>query len=411
MVKQLQFFKIKQNFPDTGIEDVASEVRAKFSTLKIGRHVKPGQSVAVGVASRGTHDLKDLVVATVECLKDLELKPYITPAMGSHGGASADGQIQVLKGLGITEETVKAPIRASMDVVSLGRVKNGAEVFTAKDALEADHIMVINRVKPHTGFRSHVESGLCKITAVGLGRQRGAANMHRYDLAATIVPAAELVIAKTSFLCGLAVTENALGGTHSIRLASPEEFVQVDSELLKEAWELLPKLPLDQLDILIVDEMGKNISGTGMDPNVIGFWRRDGGEKKPDYNILLVLDLTEESHGNGIGIGMADLTTRSVVEKINWNATYINSLTSKKFRSVRMPMVVEDDLRALTVALDTLADQKKARVGRIVNTGRLETFWVSRSVRPELENMNDITIAGDSQQLEFDSTNRLKPFG
>lgn len=409
-MEKLKFYEVKQNFQNTSIKDVPSEVRKKFHSFKIGRHVKAGQSVAVGVASRGTHDLKDLVVTTVECLKKMGLKPYITPAMGSHGGATSEGQIQILRGLGISEAVVKAPIRASMDVVSLGRIHNGAEVFTAKDALEADHIVLINRVKPHTGFRSHVESGLCKMMAVGLGRQKGAANMHKYDLAATIVPAAERIMSKTSILCGLAVTENAMSGTHSIRLAGPDQFVQVDSEMLIEAWKLLPKLPMEHLDILIVDEMGKNISGTGMDPNVIGFWRRDGGEKKPDYNILVVLDLTPESHGNAIGIGMADLTTKRFSEKIDWNATYKNSLASKKFRSVRMPMVVEDDRRAMVVALDTLADKKKARVGRIRNTGRLETFWISESVKSELETMPNFIVGNDPLQLEFDRRNRMKFF-
>lgn len=409
-MQNLKFYKVTQAFKNTGIKDVPSAVRQKFQSFKIGRQVKVGQSVAVGVASRGTHDLKDLVVTTVECLKKMGLKPFITPAMGSHGGATAEGQINVLRELGIDETLVKVPICASMDVVSLGRIHNGAEVFTAKDALTADHIAVINRVKPHTGFRSQVESGLCKILAVGLGRQKGAANMHRHDLAATIVPAAKHIMSKTSVLCGLAVTENALGQTDSIRLAGPDQFERVDSEMLVEAKKLLPRLPVAQLDLLIVDEMGKNISGTGMDPNVIGFWRKDGGEKKPDYNILIVLNLTAESHGNAIGVGMADLITERFRDKIDWNATYTNSLTSKKFRSVRMPMVVEDDRRALAVALDTLADPKRARVGRIRDTGRLETFWISEALKPELETIPNLVVDKKPLQLAFDSRNRLKFF-
>ncbi|MCK5204501.1 MAG: DUF2088 domain-containing protein, partial [Desulfobacterales bacterium] len=302
------FYRIRQRFDDTSLKDVAQAVRAEFANFKPGPKIRAGQRVAVGVGSRGTHDLKILVVTVVECLRAMQLEPYIIPAMGSHGGATAEGQAQVLAELGITEESVKAPIVSNMDVVSLGHIESGAEVFFAKDALAADHIVVINRVKPHTVFRADVESGLCKILAVGCGRQKGAANMHKYDLGNTIVPAARLIMQKASVLCGLGVTENAVGGTHSIKLVGPEEFAELDREFLKIAWTLLPKLPMDDLDILLVDEMGKNVSGAGMDPNVIGFWRREGGARKPDFRYLIVLDLTPQSHGNATGIGMADLT-------------------------------------------------------------------------------------------------------
>jgi hypothetical protein len=331
------FFRVKQRFDVTSIKDVARAVREEFADFKPGPKIRPGQSVAVGVGSRGTHDLKILVETVVECLRAMKLNPYVIPAMGSHGGATAEGQIQVLADLGITEEAVKAPIVSNMDVVSLGHIESGAEVFFAKDALAADHIMVINRIKPHTAFRADIESGLCKILAVGCGRQKGAANMHKYDLGKTIVPAARLIMQKTSVLCGLGVTENAAGGTHSIKLAGPQEFAEVDREFLKIAWTLLPKLPIDDLDILLIDEIGKNVSGTGMDPNVIGFWRREGGARNPDYRYLIVLDLTPASHGNATGIGMADLTTRRVIDQIDWNATYLNVFTSGIFRKQHWP--------------------------------------------------------------------------
>ena len=298
----------------------------------------------------------------------------------------------VLRGLGITEELTGVPIRATMEVDSLGKVDEGPEVFTAVDALEADHIVVINRVKPHTGFHSDVESGLCKILAVGLGRQKGAANMHKYDLAHCIVPAARLILEKTSVLFGLAVTENALGGTHSVRLAGPEEFVSTDRELLKEARELLPRLPVECLDVLIVEKIGKNVSGAGMDPNVVGFWRRGGGERKPDYRVLVVLDLTPESHGNALGIGLADVTTRRFTEKIDWDATYKNALSSKRFTGVRLPMVRENDALALEAALGPVVDPLKARVGRIVSTSDLKTFWVSEPVLSQLMDKPNLVI-------------------
>jgi hypothetical protein len=337
----------------------------------------------------------------------MQLKPYIIPAMGSHGGGVGEGQARILAELGITEDTVAAPVVSNMDVVSLGRVESGAEVFFAKDAFEADHLVVINRVKPHTAFRAEVESGLCKILAVGCGRQKGAENMHKYDLAQTIVPAARRIIQKTSVLCGLAVTENALGGTHSLKMAKPEEFVDLDREFLKTAWTLLPKLPIDDLDILLVDEMGKNVSGAGMDPNVIGFWRREGGPRQPDFRILVVLDLTPHSHGNATGIGMADLTTRRVIDQIDWEATYLNAFTSGVLRSARMPIPVENDRLAIETALTRSPDPAGVRMVRIVNTGELETFWATEAVLPELRDNENVAVDETPLDLGFTDEGRL----
>ena len=349
-------YRIQHRFDVSSIEDVATAVRDEFTGFEPAVEIHPGQTVAVAVGSRGTHDLKTLVSRVVECLKIMGLKPYIIPAMGSHGGATGQGQTEVLAELGITEKSMGVPIVSSMDVASLGRLRSGAEVFFAKDALAADHIAVINRVKPHTAFRAEIESGLCKILAVGCGKQKGASNMHKFDLAKTIVPAAQMIIKKAHVLCGLAVTENARGGTYSMKLAKPEEFPDVDREFLKVAWRLFPKLPMDDLDILLVDEMGKEVSGAGMDPNVIGFWRREGGPRKPDFRTLIVLDLTPQSHGNATGIGMADLTTRRMIYKIDLNATYTNALTSGVLRSARMPISLEHDKAAIEAALNRSPD-------------------------------------------------------
>ena len=403
------FYRIRQRFDDTSLKDVAQAVRDEFASFKPETKIHAGQRVAVGVGSRGTHDLKTLVETVVDCLRAIQLEPYIIPAMGSHGGATAEGQAQVLAELGITEESVKAPIVSNMDVASLGRIESGAEVFFAKDALAADHIVVINRVKPHTAFRADVESGLCKILAVGCGRQKGAENMHKYDLAKTIVPAARLIMQKVSVLCGLGVTENAVGGTHSLKLAGPQEFAELDRKFLKIAWSLLPKLPIDDLDILLVDEMGKNISGAGMDPNVIGFWRREGGPRKPDFRILVILDLTSPSHGNATGIGMADLTTRRVIDQIDWDATYMNVFTSGVLRSARMPIPLENDRAAVEAALARVPVPANARMVRIVNTGELDTFWASKAVLPELKSNPDITADHQPIALRFNQEGRIIP--
>jgi len=395
-------YKIKQQFDAASIEDVKGVVGRQFEQFRAGDKTRPGQSVAVAVASRGTHDLTSLVATVVERLLAVGLKPYIIPAMGSHGGATGPGQAQVLADLGISEETMAVPVVSNMDVVSLGRLDSGAEVFFAKDALDADHVVVINRIKPHTAFRGEVESGLCKIMAVGCGKQKGASNMHKFNLANTIVPAARMIMEKAPILFGIAVTENATGGTHSIRLARPEEFVDVDREFLKEAWELFPRVPVDDLDILVVDEMGKDVSGAGIDPNVIGFWRREGGPRKPDYRTLIVLDLTPQSHGNATGIGMADLVTRRLMDKLDLHATQMNALTSKVLRSARLPISLENDRIALETALDGVPDPQSVRMARIKNTASLETFWVTESVLSELRSKEGITVDDDPLQLDFD---------
>lgn len=405
-----KMYQIRQRFDVTSINDVAGSVREQFSGFDHEDKVQPGETVAIGVGSRGTHDLKILVATVVECLKAMGLKPYIIPAMGSHGGATGEGQAHVLAGLGITEESMRAPILSNMDVVSMGHVESGAEVFFAKDALAADHIVVINRVKPHTAFRGEVESGLCKILAVGCGKQVGASNMHKFDLGKTIVPAARMILEKTPVLCGLVVTENASGGTHNMKLVRPEEFVDVDREFLKIAWKLFPKLPLDDLDVLLVDEMGKNVSGSGMDPNIVGFWRREGGPRKPDYRTLIVLDLTPQSHGNATGIGMADLTTRRVIDKIDLDTTYMNAFTSGILGSARLPIALDNDRTALEKALDLFPNIKEIRMARIVNTGSLETFWATKALLPEFLNQKGITVHDKPLQLEFNDQGRLLPF-
>jgi hypothetical protein len=361
-------YRIQQRFDTTSIGDVPEAVRRGFSRLDIGKNVQPGQRVAVTAGSRGIDNLTTITATVVECLRNMGLKPFILPAMGSHGGATAEGQVKLLGELGITESSVGAPIISTMDVISLGSLDSGAEVFMSKDALEADHIVVINRVKPHTAFRSEVESGLCKMLTVGCGKHEGALNMHKFGLAASIIPAARIILEKTSVLCGLAIVENSADRSHTMRFVLPEQFVEIDRELLELAWKFLPGIPLEELDILVVDEMGKNISGAGIDPNVVGFWRREGGWRKPDYRTIIVLDLTPQSDGNALGIGLTDLTTRRVIDKVNIQATYANALTTGIWGSVRLPIALENDRAVLETALSHVSDLDHVRMVRIVNT-------------------------------------------
>jgi hypothetical protein len=405
-----EFFRVTQTFPREKVEYVPARVKELFAGFSPGPKVKPGQSVAICVGSRGTHDLKDLVIASVECLKEKGLKPHLIPAMGSHGGATGEGQAQVIRDLGITEQATGCAIRASMDVTSLGRIEAGAEVFLAKDAQAFDHVFVINRVKPHTIFRSHVESGLCKMLAVGLGRQVGASNMHKYDLAKTIIPAARLIMQHISVIGGLSVTENAYGDTHSICLVGPDEFEDCDARMLNRAWTVFPRLPMEELDLLIVDMMGKDISGAGMDPNVVGFWRRWGGPREPDYNRLAVLDLSEASHGNAQGMGLADVTTKAFMDKVDIKASYTNAITSTNLVAARIPMTLEHDKELMDTIMGLTPDVESFKAARIIDTSKLSTFWVTRAVLPDIQGLPGIEVKPDPISMSFGPDNRLAGF-
>lgn len=403
-------YRIRQMFDDSCEPDPAGAVRREIERVDLSARFTAGQTVAVAVGSRGIQGIAGMVAALVSLLKEMGLSPFIMPAMGSHGRATSEGQKRVLEHLGITEASTGAPIRSSMETVSLGRLDSGAEVFIARDALEADHLVLINRVKPHTAFRGPVESGVCKMLAVGCGKHQGALNMHKFGLGQSIAPAARVILSRLSVLFGIAVLENANEKTHTVRLVLPENFVESDAEMLREAFGLFPRIPLDDLDILVVDEMGKNISGAGMDPNVIGMWRRDGGLRQPDYRTLVVLDLTPESHGNAMGIGVADLTTRRVIDMLDMQATYTNALTAGVWTAARLPIALENDRVALETALSRVHDTEKVRMARVTNTLHLGTFWVSAVLLPELGAIGGIEVDESPVELQFDGRERLLPF-
>ena len=332
------------------------------------------------------------------------------PAMGSHGGAASAGQADVLEHLGITEASTGVPVRSSMDVVSLGHLSSGVEVFIARDALEADHLVLINRVKLHTAFRGQVESGLCKMLTVGCGKHQGALNMHKFGLAESIIPAARVILSRVSVLFGIAVLENASEKTHTVRLVLPEDLVTTDTKMLRQAFEMFPRIPIDDLDILVMGEMGKNISGAGMDPNVVGMWRRDGGPRQPNYRTVVLLNLTPESHGNAMGIGLVDLTTRLVMDLVDLKATYTNVLTTGIWAAARMPIALDNDRAALEMALSRIHEPEKARMVCITNTLYLETFWASAALIPELRAREAIEIDETPLAFQFNSEERLRPF-
>jgi hypothetical protein len=403
-------YRIQQLFDSREIKDVGKAIDEEFWLLNLSGRIRPGQRVAVAVGSRGIDRLPEIVAAVVKCLRELGLKPFILPAMGSHGQATAEGQAALLNELGVNETAVGASVISSMEVISLGLIDSGAEVFLSRDAAEADHLVVIGRVKPHTAFRADIESGLCKMLAVGCGKQAGATQMHKFGLGASIVPAAKRIAERISILCGLAIVENSQDRTYQVKLAPPDEFVSVDQDGLKISRELLPVIPLDDLDILIIDEMGKNISGTGIDPNIVGFWRRAGGPRTPDYRTLIVLDVTPQSHGNALGIGIADLTTRRVMDMIDLKATYTNALASGIWSGARMPIALENDRQVIETAISRVPDLQRIRMVRIVNTLHLETFWATEPLIAELQEKGGVSIDEQALPLVFNKSNRLLSF-
>ena len=404
-----KLIKISQNLDRKRIENPQEELSLRIRQSGLLSRVKPGDRVAITAGSRGIHNISAILKTVADELKKTGAKPFIVAAMGSQGGNTVEGQLKILEGVGITEKSVGAPIVSGIDIIKLGTTPSGVPLYIDKSAYDSDGIVVVNRVKPHTNFRAPVESGLCKMVSVGLGKRPGAETMHRHGLGPVIVEGCRAILKKASFLFGVGILENAFDETLDFRVVPPEEFERADEELLASSWRLLPEIPISPFDILIVDEMGKNISGSGMDTNVIGFWRRYGGEKKPDYQTLIVLDLTDESHGNAMGVGLADLITKKLAEKINLKVTYVNAITSGVWSNARVPITLEKDRECIETALAKYEDGE-ARIVRIKNTLRLHEVLITENLIPQISERNDLEIAGEPEPLQFDSSGNILPF-
>ncbi len=417
-----KMIEVRQIYPPSRQLDFASHLAGQFAQAGIGKKIRPGMTVAIGVGSRGISNLHAIVKATVEVLKSAGARPFIVPAMGSHGGGTPEGQVRVLEEFGITPETIGVPIEASMEVRSIGTVLNGQEVLFSIPALAADAVVAINRVKPHTDFRGPLGSGILKMLTIGFGKQAGANSAHRavVHLGHEIVVRefSRLILASVPVLCGVAIVEDQRHQTAEVELLRPDEIVGGEERLLERARELMPRLPLDEIDLLIVDEIGKEISGAGMDPNVTG---RDGsgysdslqakGASTPNVFRILVRDLSVATNGNGIGIGMADFTTTRAVKALDLRYTYLNALTSIKLLSSKIPIHFDSDREAIEAALATLPvpDPQTLRVVRIANTLCLERLLVSESCVEALEGRPGIATAGTAQPMRFDENGNLRP--
>jgi hypothetical protein len=367
--------------------------------------------------SRGIGDIATITRTVVSFLQELGVAPFIIPAMGSHGDATAEGQREILKIYGISEETMGVPIRASMEVIELGWTPEGVPVYLDKLASEADGIFLINRVKVHTAFSGKIGSGLLKMMAFGLGKHRGAAASHeatmRYGFEQVIRSVSRMVLAKTRILGSIAVVENSEGGVAKVAASSPETVVQDEEHLFRQAKRWTPRLSFDELDLLIVDEMGKNIAGTGMDTNVIG--RRFSLIEKPPplprIARIFVRDLTAETRGNANGIGLADFTTERLLRTMDRRTTYTNALTARTPEHSRLPVAFETDREALQIALDTLrtGDPQRARIVRIKNTLELKRMLASEALLSEVRQRKDLLLLSEPQEMTFDSQGNLEP--
>jgi hypothetical protein len=401
---------VRQHFPDARLADVEGAMAGALARLDLVHIVKPGMRVAITAGSRGIHGISRLIKTAADSIKSLGATPVVVAAMGSHGGGTAAGQLAVLESLGITPAAVGCEVRGGVDVVTLGTTPQGLTVYIDRFAAACDGILVINRVKAHTSFHGPLESGLVKMLVVGLGKPAGAAQFHSLGperLSGALAEIGAVILAQAPVLGGIAVLENGREETADLIPVRPAELIAREPELLERAKALLPRLPVRALDLLIVDEMGKNISGTGMDTNIIGRMGIQGvPDGEPEIKRIVVLDLSEGSHGNANGMGLADLITRRFREKIDFAATYLNTLTATFVQRARMPIVIESDQLAIATALKTLGSpgSDQARIIRIRNTLMLEQLWVSPAVLRELQG---VTVLGDPTPMRFDESGTL----
>jgi hypothetical protein len=413
-----KFIRLRQSYPRPAPLDLRATIEVELAKLR--PRIKPGARIAVGVGSRGITNLAAIVRIVLDVLRAAGAQPFIIPAMGSHGGATPEGQREVLGTYDVTEETMQTPIRASLEVREVGRTEDDKPVFASIEALGADGILLINRVKPHTDFVGIIGSGLLKMAVVGLGKRAGAAAMH---LAASelgheraIRTMAGVLIRTTPLVGGLAILENQFHETAKITFVPREAMADAEDTLCPEARALMPLLPFDEIDLLIVDRIGKNISGTGMDPNVIhrsidGYSSSLMRDNRPSPFIkrIFVRDLTPETHGNAIGIGLADLTTTRLVRAMDIQKSFINALTALTPQSAKLPIYFDTDREAIERALDSLPlpSVADAKIVRIADTLSVAEMQVSEKLWSEAKTHTRITTEGEPHELAFGADGNL----
>ena len=402
---------VEQRFPRETVEDVEATLRASLAQLPDPDLA--GKRVAITVGSRGTYSMVTILTTLAGQLREWGAEPFIVPTMGSHGGATAEGQLGVLANYGITEDSVGMPIHASMDVIEAARLADGTPLYCDRIASEADGIVLLNKVKPHTSYKGTHESGLAKMAVIGLGKHKGAVTLHDHGFArfAELVPAAgDALIGALPILFGVAILENAYHSVGHIEAIEPERIMAREKELLVKAKGFLGRLLVPAIDVLIVDEIGKNIGGSGMDTNVTGRPSiPQPGFDAPPIQRIIVRGLTEATHGNGTGIGLADFTTRQCFEQIDLGVSYTNVITATVPAAAKMPLIMNDDREALVVAVKTCnrVASASARIVRIINTKEVHRILISEPCLADCEGRTDILAVGEARPIRFDETGHL----
>jgi hypothetical protein len=409
-------FRVRQSFDVQRVDNIPLAVENELRRLELGEKVKAGQSVAITAGSRGVANIATIIKAAVDHFKSLGAKPFIVPAMGSHGGGTAEGQRELIEGYGITETAMGCPIRASMETVVVCQAAEGFPVHFDKHAFGADHVLVVGRIKPHTGFVGDIESGLMKMMLIGLGKHEGAKIYHRaimnHSFGQIVRSVAREVLSKCSVVAGLGIVENAYDQTALIRAVAPQEFEDREKELLVLAKEWIPRLPFKTADILLIDEIGKNISGTGMDTNVIGRKYNDHAAVEnewPKVKRIVVRGLTEATHGNATGIGMAEFCRSRVVRDMNVKITRINCLTGGHPVAAMVPLDYETDREVLDIAFPTigLTEPPDAKLMWIHNTLEVVEVECSAAYLNKARERKDLTILCEPRPMEFDASGNL----
>ncbi len=408
--------RVRQNLPGEHIADPRAEVRRQLLERgHLREKIRPGGKIAITAGSRGMGGFVDLLAGIADAVKSAGGDPFLIPGMGSHGGATPEGQTEILRRLGVNDGAVGAPVRATMETVALGAAGNGAEAHLDKLAAQADGVIVFGRTKTHPESAEDLASGLLKMTVVGLGKQAGAQQAHNHGLWDSIRAVPRVIMARAPILCGVAVVENGFRQPLCIETVLPvyDAFLESDRRLLEVSKPHVAKLPFDKLDLLIVDEVGKTISGTGMDLNVIGKRRAtlQAGPHEPDIRRIVALSLTRASLGNGLGIGMADFTTRRLMREYDPAVTYVNLLTAQEpggtTREGPLPLALDSDREAVEVALYSALADGKPRVCRIRNTALLDEMWVSEALMEEVLLNPRLWADGQPREVEYDAAGNL----
>ena len=403
-MKYPKWIKVNQKLDRQFDPDPAEAVRKQLASM--APPVKSGDRIAITAGSRLISNLVDMTRAVADYLKSRGAEPFVVPAMGSHGGATDQGQLKVLADFGFSEQRLEVPIRSSMDVVELGEVE-GIPVFFDKNAYAADGIVVINRVKPHQFFKKEIQSGLNKMMALGLGKKKGADTIHGCGRTDILGDIGDFICSRTPILCGVAILENAYDETRNVAVLKPDKFKEVDASWAKKARSLMPKIPIRELDLIIVEEMGKDISGSGMDTNVIGFTRRSNPSGQVAVP-LAVLDLTDKSDGNAIGMGLADFVTERLVGKVDRDKTNINVIATGVYSAGRVPITLASEQEIMGVILSKMEKPEEARIIRIKNTFHIDAFMATASLLEDLDKNEALSVIGKPMDTVFNADHALE---